>query len=200
MTTDKHDDGAAPEDSGHPPHLFYPPRTPRREIDWEKVDLRRMLVHTKEETRLDRFFVGVKNFLSRFKRRQSKAQATDEAHAVLTDDEIAKAVAECLALDMALQQELQPSAAELAERRALDAAVRQELEQCTDEELELLADLRIMFSTNCPPESRARSTTQRRIAQELLDERADCASSYQPGNVTIACGKRPYTAGDKRFD
>lgn len=196
MSTNKHDDGDVPEDSGHPPHLFYPPRTPRREIDWEKADMR-WLDHSKEETRLDRFFVVVRDFLSRLKRRQPEAQATYNEHAVLTDEEIAKAVAECLALDMALQQELQPSAAELAERRALDAAVRQELEQCTDEELELLADLRIMFSTNCPPESRARSTTQRRIAQELLDERAGCASSYQPNDVTIAC-PRDYR-GSKSF-
>jgi hypothetical protein len=194
-----HDD--KPEDSGHPPHLFYPPRVPRREIDWEKVDMRWMAGRSDNETRLDRFFGAIMGFLSRLKRRQHKAHATDEAHAVLTDDEITRAAAERLALDMALQQELQPSAAELAERRALDAAVRQELEQCTDEELELLADLRIMFSTNCPPETRARSTTQRRIAQELLDERAGCASSYQPGNVTIACSIHvdDSTAGGKSF-
>lgn len=36
------------------------------------------------------------------------------------------------------------------------------------------------------------------LAKEV--EPSSCASSYQPGNVTIACSKRPYTGGDKRFD
>lgn len=156
--------------------------------------------------------------------------------------------------------------------------MRQELAGYSRDDLELLADLRFMFKDDCPPETRARSTTRLRVAQQLLDEmdshndkpedsghpprwvyaktprreldfeapdfrwlarhsepetRLDrffgavmgflsrlkrrqhkaqvnrladdaepsrCASSYQPGNVTIACGKRPYTAGDKRFD
>lgn len=117
--------------------------------------------------------VVVAGFLLVAKRHPRTAQATYNEHAVPTDSQIAKALAERLALDAALFPQLQPSAAELAERQALDAAVRRELEQSTVEELELLADLRIMFNTNCPPETRARSTTQRRIAQELLDERAN---------------------------
>ncbi len=67
-----HDD--KPEDGGHPPHLFYPSRVPRREIDWEKVDMRWMAGRSDNETRLYRFFVGVSDFLSRLKRRQHKAQ------------------------------------------------------------------------------------------------------------------------------
>jgi hypothetical protein len=74
MTTDKHEDGTVQEDSGRPPHLFYPPRTPRREIDWENVDMRWMAGRSDNETRLYRFFVGVRDFLSRLKRRQPKAQ------------------------------------------------------------------------------------------------------------------------------
>lgn len=165
-----------------------------------------------------------------------------------------------------------------ADQRAADEDMRQELAGYSRDDLELLADLRFMFKDDCPPETRARSTTRLRVAQQLLDEmdshndkpedsghpprwvyaktprreldfealdfrwlarhsgpetRLDrffgavmgflsrlkrrqhkaqvnrladdaepsrCASSYQPGNVTIACGKRPYTAGDKRFD
>ena len=37
-----------------------------------------------------------------------------------------------------------------------------------------------------------------RLAEDA--EPSSCASIYQPGSVTIACSKRPYTAGDKRFD
>ena len=202
MTTDKNEDGAVPEGSGHPPHLFYPPKVPRREIDWEKVDMRWMVPRADLENRPSRFFRGIGNFLSCLKRHQPKAQARNNEYSVPTADDNAKALAERLALDAALFPQLQPSAAELAERQALDAAVRRELEHCTDEELELLADLRIMFSANCPPETRARSTTQRRIAQELLVERAGCAFSYQPGNVTIDCSIRPDTdgtTGGKRF-
>lgn len=62
------------EDSGHPPHLFYPPKTPRREIDWERVDMRWMTGRSDNETRLGRFFGAVMGFLSRLKRRQHKAQ------------------------------------------------------------------------------------------------------------------------------
>lgn len=53
-----------------------------------------------------------------------------------------------------------------------DAAMRQELAGYSRDDLELLADLRFMFKDDCPPETRARSTTQQRIAQELLAERA----------------------------
>lgn len=127
--------------------------------------------------------VVVAGFVLVAKRCQPKAQATYNEHSVPTADDIAEALAERLALEAALFPKIQPSAAELAERQALDAAVRQELEQCADEELELLADLRIMFSSDCPPETLARSTTQQRIAQELLDERAGCAARYQPGTV-----------------
>lgn len=62
---DSHDD--KPEDGGHPPHLFYPPKTPRREIDWEKVDMRWMAGRSDNETRLDRFFAGIGDFLRRLK-------------------------------------------------------------------------------------------------------------------------------------
>lgn len=68
----RHDD--KPKDSGHPPHLFYPPRVPRREIDWEKVDIRWMAGRSDNETRFDRFFGAIMGFLSRLKRRQHKAQ------------------------------------------------------------------------------------------------------------------------------
>ncbi|WP_306546510.1 hypothetical protein [Malikia spinosa] len=68
----RHDD--KPEDRGHPPHLFYPPRVPRREIDFETLDMRWLARHSEPETRLSRFFVGVRDFLSRLKRRQHKAQ------------------------------------------------------------------------------------------------------------------------------
>lgn len=82
-------------------------------------------------------------------------------------------MAERLALDAALFPQLQPSAAELAERRALDAAVRQELEQCTDADLDDIAQGPIfMFKADCDPEVRRRVTTRQRVAQELLDERA----------------------------
>ena len=113
------------------------------------------------------------------KRRQPKAQATYNEHSVPTADELAKV---------------------LAERLALDTAVRQELEQCTDDELEAVGEPKFMFRADCDPDVRRRVTTRQRLAQELLDERASYASRYQPGNVTIACCRRPYTAGDKRFD
>lgn len=106
-----HDD--KPEDGGHPPHFYRPPRTPRREIDWEKVDMRWMAGRSDNETRLSRFFVGVRDFLSRLKRRQPKAQVN-----------------------------------QLAE----------------------------------------------------VEDYWDRAINYTPDHETIACSRRPYTAGDKRFD
>lgn len=135
-------------------------------------------------------------FLLVAKRRPRKAQATYNEHSVPTADDNAKALAERLALDVALFPELQPNAAELTERQAIDAAVRQELEQCSDADLDDIAQGPIfMFKADCDPAFRARVTTRQRVARELLAERA-----YQPGSVTIACGRRPYTAGDKRFD
>ena len=171
MTTDKHDDGAMPKDSGHPPHLFYPPRTPRREIDWEKVDMRWMAGRSDNETRLSRFFVGVSDFLSRLKRRQPKAQAPFNAPvdqepkpiAWPTDDEIAQI------------------AKEVAERRAADETVRQELEQCSDADLEAIDAPRFMFLRHSDDQGfRARVTLRQRVAQELLDERAKAAGTCEP--------------------
>ena len=51
------------------------------------------------------------------------------------------------------------------------------------------------------PEFRAGVTLRQRIARELLAERAGYASSYQPGNVTIACSVHvdDCTAGGKSF-
>lgn len=127
----------------------------------------------------------VAGFVLVAKRRQAKAQAPYNAP---------------------VDQELEPIAwpaedpMELAERRAFDATVRQELSQCTDDELEAVGEPKFMFRADCDPELRRRITTRQRAAQELLDERAGYAARYQPGNVTIACSKRPYTAGDKRFD
>ena len=106
-----HDD--KPEDGGHPPHLFFPSKTPRREIDWEKVDMRWMAGRSDNETRLYRFFVAISDFLSRLKRRQPKAQVNQLA---------------------------------------------------------------------------------------AVEDYWDRAINYTPDHVTIACSKRPYTAGDKRFD
>ncbi len=72
VNTDKHDYGTIHENGGHPPHLFYPPRVPRREIDWERVGMRWMAGRSDNETRLYRFFLGIGDFLSRLKRRQPK--------------------------------------------------------------------------------------------------------------------------------
>jgi hypothetical protein len=71
MTTDKRDDGAKPFD--HPPRWFYA-KTPRRELDFEALDFRWLARHSEPETRLDRFFAGIGDFLRRLKRRQHKAQ------------------------------------------------------------------------------------------------------------------------------
>lgn len=60
-----------------------------------------------------------------------------------------------------------------------DAAMRQELAGYSREDLELLADLRFMFKDDCPPETRARSTTRLRVAQQLLDEMAKAAGTYR---------------------
>lgn len=114
----------------------------------------------------------VAGFLLVAKRHPRTAQATFNEHAVPTDSQIAKALAERLALDAAMFPQPQPSAAELAERQALDAAVRQELQRCTDEELEAIDAPRFMFRDS-DPEFRARVTTRQRVARELLAERAN---------------------------
>lgn len=56
--------------------------------------------------------------------------------------------------------------------QAGDEAMRQELAGYSRDDLKLLADLQFMFSADCPPETRARSTTRRRVAQAMLDEMA----------------------------
>lgn len=60
-----------------------------------------------------------------------------------------------------------------------DAAMRQELAGCSRDELEILADLRFMFKDDCPPETRARSTTRLGVAQQLLDEMASAEGTYR---------------------
>lgn len=70
MTTDKHDDGALPFD--HPPRWVYA-KTPRREIDFETLDMRWIARHSERPTRLAKFIVGFTDFLSRLKRRQPEA-------------------------------------------------------------------------------------------------------------------------------
>lgn len=65
------------------------------------------------------------------------------------------------------------------DRQTGDAAMRQELAGYSREDLELLADLRFMFKDDCPPETRARSTTRLRVAQQLLDEMAKAAGTYR---------------------
>lgn len=121
----------------------------------------------------------VAGFLLVAKRHPRTAQATFNEHSVPTADDNAKALAERLALDVALFPELQPTAAELAERQAIDAAVRQELEQCSDADLEAIDAPRFMFRDS-DPEFRARVTTRQRVARELLDERAQAAGIHQP--------------------
>lgn len=71
MTTDKHDDGAAPSD--HPPRWVYA-KTPRRELDFETLDFRWISHHSDPETRLDRFVGAIRDFFGRLKRRQPKIQ------------------------------------------------------------------------------------------------------------------------------
>ena len=120
--------------------------------------------------------VGVAGLIQVTRRHRRKAQATydvpvDQEPELMTDNEIAK---------------------ELAERRAFDAAVRQELEQCTDEELEAVGEPIFMFKADCDPKFRRRITTRQRVAKELLAER-----SYQPGNVTIVCSRA--CRGSKSF-
>lgn len=68
--------------------------------------------------------------------------------------------------------------------------MRQALEQCSTAELEFLADLKFMFKDDCSPETRARSTTRLRVAQELLDERVKAAGNHQPDSSPPASRPR----------
>ena len=108
--------------------------------------------------------IGVAGVIQVARRHRRKAQATydvpvDQKPELMTDDEIAK---------------------ELAERLALDASVRQELEQCTDEELEAVGEPIFMFKADCDPEFRRRITTRQRVAKELLADRAHQAGTQSP--------------------
>lgn len=170
MTTDKHDDGAMSEDSGHPPRWVYA-KTPRREIDFETLDMRWLARHSEPETRLSRFFEAVTDYLDRRKLRKHKAQAQVNA----TVDQEPKPIA------WPTDDEIAQIAKEVAERRATDETVRQELEQCSDADLEVIEAPRFMFLRYSDDQGfRARVTLRQRVAQELLDERAQAAGAYEP--------------------
>lgn len=52
----------------HPPHFFYP-RTPRRELDFEASDLRRIIDYGESQTRLGVFLETCRDFFDNLKRR-----------------------------------------------------------------------------------------------------------------------------------
>ena len=112
--------------------------------------------------------IGVVGSLLVAKRHQRKAQAADDApvnqepapEAQPTADEIAK---------------------QLAKRRAYEESMRLELEQCSTADLEAIESPRFMFLRYSDDQGfRARVTLRQRVAQELMDERARAAGTYQP--------------------